>query len=133
MNGTEVWVFSKAKNGSQYLSKNFRVKEFASKDGADTVLVSPELVKLLQQIRDHFGRAVSLSSGYRTDKHNKAVGGASYSQHLYGLAADIKVTGIKPEEVADFAETLLPNTGGIGRYATFTHVDVRAVKSRWKG
>jgi uncharacterized protein YcbK (DUF882 family) len=132
MNGTSVKVYSKSKDGTKYLSKNFRVKEFACQDGSDPIFVSPELVDVLQKIRSHFGRAVNVNSGYRTAKHNKAIKGASYSQHLYGTAADIAVTGVKPSDVADYAETLLPNTGGIGRYATFTHIDVRAVKARWK-
>lgn len=133
MNGITVKVYSKSKDGNKYLSKNFRVKEFASKDGADPIFISDQLVELLQKIRDHFGKAVVITSGYRSAKHNKAVGCATYSQHLYGTAADIKVTGVKPSVVADYAETLLVGTGGIGIYGTFVHVDVRAVKARWNG
>lgn len=133
MNGITVKAYSKSKDGTKYLSKNFRVKEFASKDGADPIFISPELVEVLQKIRTHFGKPVVINSGYRTAKHNKAVGGATYSQHQYGTAADIRVTGVKPREVAAYAETLLPGTGGIGIYSSFVHVDVRAVKARWNG
>lgn len=133
MNGITVKAYSKSKDGTKYLSKNFRVKEFASKDGADPIFISPELVEVLQKIRTHFGKPVVINSGYRTAKHNKAVGGATYSQHQYGTAADIRVTGVKPREVAAYAETLLPGTGGIGTYSSFVHVDVRAVKARWNG
>jgi uncharacterized protein YcbK (DUF882 family) len=132
MNGISVKVYSKSKDGTKYLSKNFRVKEFACQDGSDPIFISQELVDVLQKIRSHFGRAVTVTSAYRTAKHNKAVGGATYSQHLYGTAADIKVTGVKPADVYAYAETLLPNSGGLGLYPTFTHVDVRAVKARWK-
>jgi uncharacterized protein YcbK (DUF882 family) len=128
-----VNVYSKSKNGTTYLSKNFRVKEFACKDGSDPVFVAPELVELLQKIRDHFGRPVIINSGYRTARHNKSCGGATYSQHLYGAAADIKVTGVPPAKVAEYAETLIPNSGGIGIYESFIHVDVRSVKARWNG
>ena len=128
-----VKAYSKNKNGRTYLSKNFQVKEFACKDGSDPVFISTELVELLQKIRDHFERPVTITSGFRTAKHNKAEKGAKYSQHLYGTAADIKVAGVKPADVASYAETLLPNSGGIGRYKTFTHVDVRPTKSRWNG
>jgi len=48
------------------------------------------------------------------------------------LAADITVTGVDPEKVADYAEELLGNTGGVGRYDSFTHIDVREKKSRWR-
>ena len=86
---------------------------------------------VLQKIRAHFGKAVIINSAYRTTAHNKKVGGTSNSQHLYGTAADIKVSGVAPKLVADYAETLLPNTGGICRYSSFTHVDVRKEKARW--
>lgn len=128
-----IKAYSLAKDGTTYISKNFRVREFACKDGSDPIFIDDELVSVLQQIRDHFGKAVTITSAFRTASHNKKVGGATYSQHLYGKAADIKVSGVAPSVVADFAETLMPGTGGIGRYSTFTHVDVRKVKSRWNG
>ena len=128
-----IHAYSKSKDGSKNLSTNFRVKEFACSDGSDVIFVSPELVEVLQKIRDHFKAAVTVSSGYRTPSHNKKVDGATYSQHQYGTAADIKVKGVSPKTVATYAETLLPNKGGIGIYPTFTHVDVREVRSRWNG
>ena len=133
MNGAEVRAYSKAKDGAKQLSANFKVREFACADGTDVIFVSEELVEVLQKIRDHFGKAVTINSGYRTPAHNKKVDGAAYSQHLYGTAADITVKGVKPRDVAAYAEKLLPNTGGIGIYGTFTHIDVRKVKSRWNG
>ena len=128
-----VNVYSKSKDGNKNLSKNFKVKEFACKDGSDPVFISPELVEVLQNIRDHFGKAVSINSAYRTPSHNKKEGGATYSQHIYGTGADIKVTGVTPKQVAQYAETLLSGRGGIGIYSNFTHIDVRDAKSRWNG
>ena len=133
MNGASVKVYSKAKDGTKKLSTNFKVSEFACSDGSDPIFISTELVTVLQKIRDHFGKPVTINSGYRTVTKNKAVDGATYSQHLYGMAADITIKGVSPKVVAVYAETLLPNTGGIGIYNTFTHIDVRAVKSRWNG
>ena len=133
MNGASVKVYSKAYDGSKRLSDNFVVKEFACQDGSDPVFISRELVETLQKIRSHFGRPLIISSGFRTASHNKKVGGATYSQHLYGTAADICISGIKPKDMADYAETLLPNTGGIGIYSWGIHVDVRKVKARWTG
>lgn len=128
-----VHAYSKEKEGETKLAENFKVKEFACKDGSDVVFVAPELVDILQKIRNHFGKAVTINSAYRTPTYNKKVGGATYSQHLYGTATDIKVSGIAPKDIADYVEILLPNTGGIGLYSNFVHVDVRREKSRWNG
>lgn len=94
---------------------------------------SEELVLILDKIRKYFGKRVFVNSGIRCATHNASVGGAMQSQHLKGTAADIVVEDVAPERVAMYAETLLPKTGGIGRYKTFTHVDVRSVKARWNG
>lgn len=128
-----VNYYSYAKEKNVSLSKNFKVKEFRCKDGSDVIFVAPALVDILQKIRDHFGKPVTINSGYRTVSYNKKIGGATYSQHCYGTAADIKVSGVKPKEVAAYVETLMPNWGGIGIYKNFTHVDVRDTKSRWNG
>lgn len=133
MNGATVKVYSLAKDGNKTITANFRVREFACQDGSDPIFISDKLVNILQAIRNHFGQPVTINSGYRTANHNKSVGGSVYSQHLFGTAADIVVAGVKPDDVAAYAETLLVNTGGIGRYKGFTHVDVRSTKSRWNG
>lgn len=129
----EINAYSKAKEGSKKLSGNFKVSEFACKDGSDAVLVAPRLVMVLQTIRDHFGSAVTISSGYRTPQYNTKVGGVAHSQHCYGTAADITVKGQKPETVAAYARTLMPDWGGVGVYPSFTHIDVREEKADWKG
>lgn len=126
-------AYSKKKDGNKKLSANFKVKEFACSDGTDPIFIAPELVEILQKIRTHFGKAVTINSGYRTVSKNKACGGATYSQHLYGTAADITVKGVAPKTVAAYAETLMPKKGGIGIYGTFTHIDVREVRARWNG
>lgn len=131
MNGATVKVYSKARDGATQLSANFRVREFACSDGTDTIFIAPELVTALQSIRDHFGKPVQINSAYRTEVKNKAVGGAAYSQHKYGMAADIIVAGVTPPEVAKYAHRLLVGKGGVGLYKTFTHVDVRDKATRW--
>lgn len=130
---TTVMVYSKQKDGNKKVSNNFRVREFACSDGSDPIFISSELVAILQKIRTHFGVAVTITSAYRTPTHNKKVNGSVYSCHLYGMAADIRVKGISPEKIATYTETLLSGKGGIGVYDTFTHIDVRSQKSRWRG
>lgn len=133
MNGQTVRVYSKAKDGNTQLAKNFQVKEFACSDGTDTIFISSLLVSVLQHVRDHYGKAVHINSAYRTEAHNKKIGGAAYSQHKYGIAADIHVDGVKPKELAAYIETLIPTSGGIGIYSSFVHVDVRRIRARWNG
>lgn len=128
-----IKAYSKKKDGNKKVSANFKVKEFACTDGTDPIFIDSDLVNVLQKIRSHFGKTVTITSAYRTPGKNKAVGGQTYSQHLYGRAADIKVKGVTPKKVAAYAETLLKNKGGIGTYSTFVHIDVRATKARWKG
>ena len=127
-----IKAYSLKKDGDKKLSTNFRVREFACNDGTDPIFIDSDLVAVLQKIRTHFGKPVTITSAYRTPPHNSREGGTTYSQHLYGKAADIKISGVTPKKVADYAETLLPE-GGIGIYNTFTHIDVRSVKSRWQG
>ena len=129
----EINAYSKAKDGVKKLSGNFKVSEFACKDGSDAVLVAPRLVMVLQTIRDHFGRSVTISSAYRTPQYNAKVGGVAHSQHCYGTAADISVRGQTPAAVAAYARQLMPDWGGVGIYDTFTHIDVREVKADWNG
>ena len=119
-------------DGIHYFKRaEFKCK--CGKCGGFPVETDAELVKLLETIRAHFNAPVVITSGIRCKAHNANVGGASASQHLYGTAADIVVKGVAPAKVVAYAETLLPNTGGIGTYGTFTHVDVRKTKSRWNG
>ena len=132
--------YSLARDGSTALSPHFHVREFRCKDGTDTVMVDEALTVVLQCIREHFGKAVTITSGYRTAAHNAAVGGAKSSQHLLGRAADIRVRGVSVEDVAAYAERLMPDWGGVGRYPVkagrttgWVHVDTRADKARWRG
>lgn len=125
-----VLTFSKKAVGTAKIAPNFKISEFACKDGSDEIKVDTELVGILQQIRDHFGRSVNINSGYRSPSHNKAVGGSSTSYHLSGQAADIVVTGVDPLTVGLYAAELLGTSGGIEIGDGYCHIDVR--KGRWR-
>lgn len=131
----EINAYSKKNDGEKKLSSNFRVKEFACKDGSDAVLVAPRLVMVLQSIRDHFDAPVSITSGYRTPQYNAKVGGVDQSQHCYGTAADISVKGVSVDTVAAYARKIMPDWGGVGIYKAqgFTHIDVRETRADWNG
>ena len=126
------------KGSKEKLSENFNVSEFACHGSGccTSLLVDEKLVEYLQQIRDHFGKPVTINSGYRCATHNKNVGGVSGSRHMKGMAADISVKGVAPAEVAKFAESI--GIRGIGLYESaksgyFVHIDTRTEKSFWYG
>ena len=130
--------YSLAKDGAKLLAPDFKVRELRCRDGSDTVMVDEVLMLLLQCIREHFNKPITITSGYRTAAHNKSVGGAKSSQHLLGKAADIQVADTTVEAVAAYAESLMPDWGGVGRYPVkagrtkgWVHVDTRPNKSRW--
>ncbi len=118
--------------------KHFKRSEFACKCGGrycNGFPVEPDrqLVRLLENIREHFGKPVRINSGIRCNQHNANVGGVKHSQHKLGTAADIVVAGVSPRTVYEYVNSIMPNTGGIGIYSWGVHVDVRKNKSRWNG
>lgn len=128
-----VKTYSVAKSGEARVSTNFKVKEFACHDGTDKVLIDDALVALLQDIRTHFGKPVTITSGYRTELYNASIGSTSSSYHVKGQACDIRIAGIHPVILGMYAESI--GAGGIGVYAYpsdgFVHIDSRSAKYRW--
>jgi len=121
------------------LAKNFKSTEFDcnGKGCCTETPIHSDLVKVLQNVRDHFGVSVNLNCGYRCPVHNANVKGASAnSWHMKGYAADIVVKGVHPMRVARYIETIPGFAGRIGCYTWddkgngFVHVDVRGTNSR---
>lgn len=133
-----IKTYSANRDGNKYLSDHFRVREFRCKDGSDEILISDELVVMLEKLRaklceDLRGEVrVNINSGYRTKAHNKKIGGSTTSKHCKGLAADIicKKDGktVHSKYVCTAAQDL--DMDGIA-YITSgsTHVDCRGY--RW--
>lgn len=98
------------------LSKNFTLEEFTSSDTARKKNINniptTEVIKnlgalvqnVLQPLRDKLptGKYILITSGYRSQELNKAIGGAPNSQHTRGQAADIIVPGIKNKDLYRF-------------------------------
>lgn len=124
--------YSLTEEGDLFLAKNFQVREFRCKDGADEIVIDDELVFLLQLIRSHFRSPVNIHSAYRTEAHNKAIGGSSASYHLTGQAADFDVSGVPAAVVGAYVDSILPDRLGIeiAVDGSYIHVDVRT--SRWR-
>jgi len=58
--------------------------------------------RVLQPIRDHYGKGVKVNSGYRSPESNAAVGGSRTSDHCKGQAADIEIPGVPNAELAQW-------------------------------
>ena len=96
------------------LTANFSLKELtasqtAERKGIDNTPSAEHQENLkslcthvLQPIRDHFSRVVSVSSGYRSPALCEAIGSKSTSQHARGEAADFEIFGISNKELADW-------------------------------
>lgn len=127
------------KGATTKLSEYFSVYEFDCNGSGCCIEteIDTKLVEYLQKIREHFGKPVTIASGYRCPVHNgKIKNAAKKSKHMQGMAADIKVAGVAPAEVAKYAESI--GVLGIGLYDTdkdghFVHIDTRTTKSFWRG
>lgn len=127
-----VKTYSKKKDGSTYLSKNFKVSEFACKDGSDTILIDTALVDYLQRIRNWAGASVVISSGYRTVSHNAKIGGATNGQHIKGCAADIIISSKAISKVAAYAEAIGVKGVEKNEDSNYVHIDTRTSKYLWR-
>lgn len=121
------------------LTKNFTQREFKSRDGSKmpegALCNIKDLADSLQVLRDFLGEPIRINSGYRSEVHNKAIGGSKTSQHLLGKAADIKVKDIDTKDLYLIIESLILDgqmtDGGLGLYDTFVHYDIRGSRARW--
>lgn len=111
------------------LSKNFSSEEFQCRC-CGKITIEPKLIEKLELLRQELdNHPIIINSGYRCKKNNELVKGVPNSQHTLGKAADIRVTGFTPEQVAKAAEKV--GFTGIGIYNNFTHVDIRSNPARW--
>jgi len=110
------------------LSPHFHLREFECKCGVcPYTLISVQHVLELQGLRNLLNKPVKILSAYRCPKHNDLVGGEKNSMHMYGLATDISVAGLAPEEILAAAKIF----DGVGIYDTFVHVDSRGFTAFW--
>lgn len=117
-------------DANEKVGQHFKVKEFACQDGSQVVFIDDYLVFILDNLRNQVGKPVYINSGYRTPTRNKAVGGAKYSYHMRGMAADIRVNGMTAKEIANKLNAIIPDECGIIVYSTWVHIDTRTKKYR---
>lgn len=113
------------------ISENLSRSEFECSCGCGGDTVDVELVEVLQDIRNHFDKPLSINSGFRCYEHNTKIGGAKKSTHLCGRGADIVVSGVTCDDVYCYLLGKYPHSLGIKNYGNWIHVDTRSGK--WRG
>ena len=66
-----------------------------------------ELISFLDALREAWGSAIRVGSGYRCPQLNKAVGGSTTSVHMIGLAADLTPVNGKTDDFFEFVKNYL--------------------------
>ena len=113
------------------ISKHFNRNEFECSCGCGQDTVDAELITVLEDVREHFGKPVKINSGNRCARHNAAIGGVAKSQHVKSRAADIVISGVDAADVYAYLDDKYTGKLGLGKYKTFTHVDTRNLMARW--
>ena len=113
------------------LSKHYSRSEFLCSCGCGNDSVDYETVMVAEDVREHFGAPVTITSAYRCLTWNRVPvdeggpGSTDGSQHPRARAIDIKVEGVEPSVVFKYLDTKYPTKYGIGVYNSFTHLDTR--------
>lgn len=118
------------------ITDNFNLTEVRCKGSGDLLINQDVLAhaKRLQEFREWYNRPMPVNSWYRSEAHNKAVGGAINSQHLLGVATDIALPPDFYWMKKDRQEQFIKNCRekwfalggrGFGIYNTFMHFDSR--------
>ena len=87
--------------------------------------LKPKLVRLIKRAERHFGRHAIVTSGYRSRRHNRRVGGARKSMHVSCEAADIQISGVAKWKLASWLRKQ-EGRGGVGTYChtRSVHIDI---------
>lgn len=117
-----------------FLTPHFKLSEFVRPQDPDPPAEVLDNIRMLAQrlqvLRDLLGRPMIITSGWRTEKHNREIGGAPNSYHIYGMAADVVFAGATPGYIAK----QIPRwSGGLIVYPGHVHIDIRKVPYRGTG
>lgn len=118
-----TWYFSKVRNG---VKNTYPPRSMWHN-------IVPTL-RVLDDLRDHYGKAVNISSTYRSLAYNRTIGSPDGSLHRKFNAVDFSVSGKTPAVVAaelKWWRNQKKFVGGIGKYRTFIHLDTRNYNATW--
>lgn len=86
--------------------KHFKKSEFTCKCGCGLNNIQLEIVKIADEVREHFGNPAIVTSGTRCTKHNAEVGGVANSRHLTGKAIDMYVQNVNWNNLLEYLREL---------------------------
>jgi len=111
--------------------RNFDAFEFEC-DCCGEAPMSQPFLERLQILRDMYGSAISINSGYRCKAHNKAIGGSKNSRHMVGDAVDIDTARMSSEQKYRLLRLIYQlEFTGVGIAKTFIHIDLRNKPTMW--
>ena len=122
------------------LSPNFTLEEMTASETAvrygidntpdnDVLMNLRRLALFLEDVRTAVGMPLRINSAYRSIEANRIVGGKSTSQHCRGVAADLKVKGMTPDQVVKaIIAAKLPYDQVIREFDSWTHVSISNTK-----
>lgn len=124
--GKKTWnQLKQVKNITWNEIKYFKKSEFTCKCGCKGNNINMNLVQILDNIRNHFGKPAIITSGCRCKKHNQKVGGVQNSRHIIGKAADFYIKGISVKELLDYTKKLRKK--GMIRYTYTNNTNMNGV------
>ena len=106
------------------IAPNFALGEYLQEWKGRYGVMQGHVVDRLQDIRDHIGEPLTVNSGYRNPAYNTSIGGADWSRHMWGDAADIQSSNYSVEALGTLCEDL--GADYVGLYEDgHTHCDWR--------
>ena len=124
----------KAVKANYYVTEHFLLSECVC-PCCDRIKIVPGFyrhLELLERMRLQIDAPITITSGYRCPEHNAEVGGAQLSWHLL-FATDVKPSDEDPKKLLWMYRIALElGFGGIGKYETFIHLDMRPEQARWR-
>lgn len=124
-----------SKVGDIKISEHFRLHEVRCKDKSDIVKYCDDTLAMAEKLRDLTEcKSVIVTSGYRTPRYNKKIGGSRKSSHMEGYALDLSFKGSKysVKQICCMAQDL--EVHGIGYISkTAIHIDMKPRKFLYRG
>ena len=130
-----------AADASTKIAPNFTLGELMQAWKGQYGVYQVHMVEKLQTIRTNTGGALNINSGYRRPAYNSSVGGATYSRHMYGDAADMYSSVVSLNSLKNHCNSL--GADYVGMYSSHVHCDWRyetldpafygATSASWEG